>query len=641
MKVNSANTEIIPVMIGTAGHVDHGKTALVKHLTGRDTDTLPEEKQRGLSIDLGFAPYVFSGGQGMAGIIDVPGHEDFIRNMVAGASSVDVLILVVAADDGIMPQTVEHLRIASLLCSSEVMAVITKTDLVSPARVIEVSEKVSIFLSGSGFPGAPVVTVSNRTGEGMADVKKALESLALRVKRPKEERAFRMNIERVFSIEGHGAVVTGIPSSGKCTAGDELELFPGSYGTAARSIQKYSHEAGYTEAHVCSAINIKKVKIPDIARGMTLTAPGSYRETYGAVLSIRNMHGSFTIKHRQEFRFLAGTSAKVVSGLLLTPGDLAPGKRGYMRIRCAEPMLLAAGDRYIMRSLSPSDTIGGGRVLAANAGEGGKGPKIGEARLSGAEKAVENNEFFVSELLAGASLFMSRGEMPFLAHAGAAQTDKAVSDLVSRGILEQVGPSYWVVKGRMDDIERTVKAVISRYHANNKYSRGISGLALCAELGLDKNAAPGLKKILAASSEIMESDGHFSIKGFKPGLSSKQAALKDKILENVVSAGRNALTASAVQLKLGIQPAEMELLTRVLAGEGAIIVIEGYLVPAAFLGECAERIKTLFAKEKTVALGAFRAEAGISRNLAVPILEYFDAKGVTRREGNGRVLLGG
>ncbi|MBI4763213.1 MAG: selenocysteine-specific translation elongation factor, partial [Deltaproteobacteria bacterium] len=327
--IKRLDPEIWPVMVGTAGHVDHGKTELVRLLTGCDTDLLPEEKKRGMSIDLGFAPFILEGHR-MVGIIDVPGHEDFIRNMIAGASSIDVLVLVVAADDGIMPQTIEHLKIVSLLRTPQVMAVITKIDLVTPERRQEIEEDVASLLSKHGFPDGPIILESNATGEGVGEVKKTINRLVGSIQRPPETRAFRLNIERMFSVKGYGTVVTGIPLSGKCFIRDELELFPGPKNVVCRAIQKYSFDSDEAPAHACSAINIRGVKLPDIGRGMTLAWPGTYRETLSAILSLQNVHETLPVKRRQEMRFCCGTSNRVVSGLLAGSRDrLEPGEKGF------------------------------------------------------------------------------------------------------------------------------------------------------------------------------------------------------------------------------------------------------------------------------------------------------------------------
>lgn len=629
---------IVPVMIGTAGHVDHGKTALVKLLTGCDTDTLPEEKERGLSIDLGFAPFLLRGDR-MVGIIDVPGHEDFIRNMVAGASSMDVLILVIAADDGIMPQTIEHLKIVSLLRTPQVMAVITKADLVSGDRQQKVKENVICFLTEHGFPDAPVILESNKTGEGIADVRKAVDQLVGSVKRPLQERAFRMDIERVFSVQGYGTVVTGIPSSGSCVVGDALELFPGPQRTSCRAIQKYSRESKDTQAHVCSAINLNNSKASDIERGMTLAAPGVYRQVSQAILSIRNVHESLAIKRKQEMRFCCGTSARVVSCLLLGTNNLGPGECGFMQIRLSNPAVLAAGDRFILRSLSPSATVAGGVVVTVNCDRRGKKLYFKAELLEAARTAAENDETFLSELTAGNPLVISHQELPFLTQSREEYARKIVNEKAGLGILMPLGPSRWAIQCRLPELESKLRDALSRYHKENTVSRGMPASAVCSLLGLDNKCLSDLRNIFAENSSIAVHEDHFSLRGFRPELNARQQALKEKIITSVSTSSKSAIAIASLQAQLRATGAELHLLVRLLSEEGIVAVLDEHLIDASIVNECLNRLYALFETETVVELRSFRQATGLSRNIAVPMLELFDSRGITCREEKGRKLL--
>lgn len=636
--VTTHEPRIVPVMVGTAGHVDHGKTALVKLLTGCDTDTLPEEKKRGLSIDLGFAPFMLNDSR-MVGIIDVPGHEDFIRNMVAGASSIDVLILVIAADDGIMPQTIEHLKIVSLLRTPQVMAVITKIDLSSSDRQEEVKQNVKYFLKEHGYPEAPVVPESNKTCEGIGEVRETINQLVENVERRHEDTAFRMDVERVFSVQGYGTVATGIPSSGRCAAGDELDLFPGPRRTVCRAIQKYSRASQDTEAHVCSAINIRGVEASDIKRGMTLTAPGVYRQTARAIISVRNVHESASIKLRQEIRFCCGTSARVVSALLIGSQKLGPGESGFMQIKLPEPAVLAAGDRFILRSLSPSATIAGGVVLTINGDPRKKKPYLTAERLQAAQAAALDGDVFLSELIAGNSAIISRRDLPFLLQSGENGAKKALAEKIRLGIIMPIGPAQWIVKDRLSELEDKLKDILTQYHKENKVSRGMPAVQVCAVLGLDTKSIGDLQKILGARRVISANNDCFSLKEFKPELSAKQQSLKEKIAKSIFDSGKSAIAAATLQAQTGAGSPEMQLLLRLLSEEGSIVILDEHLIRAAIVVECLDKLLKLFETGEIVELKAFREAAGLSRNVAVPMLEYFDSKGITCRVEKGRKLL--
>ena len=638
--IEKRELEILPVMVGTAGHVDHGKTELVKLLTGCDTDSLPEEKKRGMSIDLGFAPFILEGSR-MVGIIDVPGHEDFIRNMIAGASSIDVLILVIAADDGIMPQTIEHLKIVSLLRTPQVMAVITKIDLVIQERQQKIKEHVAALLSKHGFSDAPIIPESNVTGEGIGEVKEAINRLVGSIKSPPETRAFRMNIERVFSVKGYGTVVTGIPLAGKCSIRDELELFPGPQSVVCRAIQKYHFDSNDAQAHVCSAINIRGIKLPDIGRGMTLASPGAYHETLSAILSVQNVHETIPIKRRQEMRFCCGTSNRVVSGLLAgSRGMLGPGGKGFIQIKFSNPIVLAAGDRFILRTLSPSATVAGGVVLTTDVDARKKKMRMETERLELARTAAEKNDPFLSELIAGSRAVINRSDLPRLVQNSSGQIIKKITDeKTDLGMIIPVGSSQWVIKSRITELEEKLNKALTAYHKENALSSGMPAHQAGALLGLDNDCLEGLRKIFAESRMITVHNNCLSLRDFSIGLTAKQQDLREKIIKSAAEAGKPAIPSSTLQTELGATSSDMQLLLRVLSEEGLITVIDRYVVHASVVNECLDKLLELFREESTVELGRFREVTGLSRNLAVPILDYFDSKGITCRKGKSRTLM--
>ena len=670
-------------MVGTAGHVDHGKTELVRLLTGCDTDSLPEEKKRGMSIDLGFAPFILDDSR-MVGIIDVPGHEDFIRNMIAGASSIDVLVLVIAADDGIMPQTIEHLNIVSLLRTPQVMAVITKIDLVTPERQQEIKESVTALLTKYGFSAAPVIPESNATKEGIGEVKAAINRLVNKVPSAENKvlsaefsglsktispikalgddkkhsalspqssalvfqhyvppRAFRMNIERVFSIKGYGTVVTGIPLAGKCTIRDDLELFPGPQSVVCRAIQKYSFDSSDAQAHVCSAINIRGIKLPDIGRGMALASPGAYRETSSAILSLQNVHETIPVKRRQEMRFCCGTSNRVVSGLLAGSREmLGPGETGFIQIKFSTPIVLAAGDRFILRSLSPSATVAGGVVLTTDVDARKKKMRIEIERLELARVAAENNDPFLSELIAGSRAIINRSDLPRLVQNSNGPIIKRVTDeKTGSGVIVPVGSSQWVIKSRIAELEEKLNKALAEYHKENALSLGMPALQACTLLGLDNDCTEDLGKIFAESLIIRVHSHCVSLKNFSIGLTAKQQELREKIIKRTAEAGKPAIPSGTLQEELGATSLDMQLLLRILSAEGLVTVMDRYIVHGSIVNECREKLLGLFEEESTVELSRFREATGLSRNLAVPILDYFDSQGMTRRKGTGRTLM--
>ncbi|MCL4159014.1 UNVERIFIED_CONTAM: hypothetical protein GTU68_011548, partial [Idotea baltica] len=355
--------EIQPIVIGTAGHIDHGKSTLVRALTGIDPDRLKEEKARGLTIDLGFAPLTLPDGR-LVGIIDVPGHERFIKNMVAGASGIDLVVLVVAADDGVMPQTREHLSIMGLLGVKRGMIVLTKIDIVDEEMVELAEEDVRETVAGTFLEDAPIYRVSAISGEGFESFKGELFEAAGKVEPRAADGVFRMPIQRVFTSKGFGTVVTGIPLSGSVNVGDTLEILPGGMRGKVRGIQAYKQKADSARAGHSTAINISDVSHKEVKRGCVASAPGFYRAArlIGARLTMLP-HLDRPLQNRAAIRLHTGTIEAVGEVILLDAAELQPGDTGLVQIRLEEPVVCAPGDAFILRLASPLMSLGGGKIL--------------------------------------------------------------------------------------------------------------------------------------------------------------------------------------------------------------------------------------------------------------------------------------
>ncbi|MCB0324659.1 MAG: selenocysteine-specific translation elongation factor [Bdellovibrionales bacterium] len=630
---------VIPVMIGTAGHVDHGKTSLVRRLTGFDTDRLKEEKERGMSIDFGVAPFELPG-VGRLGLIDVPGHEDFIRNMASGAASIDVLLLVVAADDAVMPQTIEHLRIAKLLGVKRVMAAITKIDLVDPELIELVKEDVETFLDASGFSDAPVVLVSNLTGEGVDDVRAALIGLVQTVARSHDARAFRMYVRHAFSMKGRGTVVTGVPSSGVLPVGATVELLPGGKRSGVRALQNYRHESEHTGAHMSSAVNLRDLAPEELQRGMVLAEPGVFRATDSAIVSIQNTHETFRLKRRCELRMLTGTAKAVCRIALIDKDGLAPGETGFARVRFQESLVVAAGDRFIVRGLSPAVTIGGGLVLSIRAGRVRRRDQPLVVRLGQAHKALlEREDVFESELHAGTGAVVRLDEIATLAQCGAGEARTAVEACVTSGMLRPLGADAWIIQERSDELVSWLHRSLSRYHRANKFSIGMKPTYAAELAGLAPSSAPDLVALLTQHPDIVQRHGSLALKEFKPQISAREAKLREDTLRIVVAAGAQSVAKGDLQQELQMTPTELKLVIKLLSEENLLAVVGGNLVDAKVIEGIRAQLIDLFSRMTVVDLKTFRDKTGMSRNFGVALLEHFDSEGMTKRSGDGRVLL--
>lgn len=630
---------ILPVMAGTTGHVDHGKTSLVRNLTGFDTDRLREEKERGMSIDLGVAPCRLPGG-GIIGIIDVPGHLDFIRNMVAGASSLDILMLVIAADDGVMPQTREHLNIARLLGATKVMVTLTKIDLVDLEMRGLVLEEVSDFMKVQGFPDAPVVEVSNETGAGMEGVLLTLEKLALNVDRTPDARAFRMDIRQGFPVKGYGTVVTGVPVSGCVRVGEDLELWPRGLCVGLRGVQNYREGTDGAKARTSTALNLRDVAAEDIRRGMTLAAPGIYRPSPSAIVYLRNSSEKFVLRRAMELIFHCGTAAIPASCKLIDKTELTPGESAFAQLRFSASTVVAAGDRFILRRPSPSITLGGGVILSARDYRFRKTDPYFLERLQLALDSVEGQDYFLCELLAGPDALWRGEDLHRLTCRLPAEAEQLLREKELQGELQYLGGGGWLAASRAGEVALIAQSNLRRYHRLHPYTWGMEPGLFCRLLGVDPGNFEKLFSILSADGGMVLRHGRLALADFNPAIDADGLInFRERILDRLQAASPNWVARGNLLKDLGSGSAGLKIVLKLLQEEGVVLALgSNYLLMEAY-ENCRAILLDLFLGSTGVALGAFREAAGLPRNTAVAILESFDSEGLTRREGDARVLV--
>jgi selenocysteine-specific elongation factor len=631
------SSEIVLAMVGTAGHVDHGKTSLVKALTGCDTDRLPEEKKRGMSIDLGFAPCRLPGNR-IVGIVDVPGHVDFIRNMIAGAASIDVLMLVIAADDGIMPQTVEHLQIVSLLGTPGVLAVLTKVDLVDPTIRDTVILETREFLAAMGYPDAPVVPYSAVTGEGFYDVRRRLNDLVSQVTRKSDIRTFRMDIERVFSVKGYGTVVTGIPVSGCARVGDSIEIHPARKTYILRAIEAYKRQVDNAPAHSCAAINLRDLEPDQAGRGMTIAAPGAYRSVSSVVAYFRNVSDTIKANRITEGWLLAGTSKTRVIVHLLFAGSLAPRGEAFVLMKLDDPLVLAAGDRYVIRSLNPPATLGGGQILST--GSHGRRKIANEYHeiIERAHLALLDDNVLLAEILAGPYLALARSSLVALSHLDEGESERVIMGLVEAGELLDLKGGAYLIKAKIPQVITHLTKAIRLYHKGHPNSWGLDHSALCKMLGLEAKNYPKLGELLAETGKIVLSHNRYALPDFAPVLKPVDLTTKESILKFIYKGGLHGQVRGDVMKRFGLSEDKYRLFIRLLVEEESVKVTGNYVVHTIFFDRIREILMGLFAEKTVVTLTDLREALKAGRHFAVDILETFDAEGVTRRREEGRVL---
>jgi selenocysteine-specific elongation factor len=599
------------VIAGTAGHIDHGKTALVKALTGVDTDRLEEEKRRGISIDLGFAHLDLGNGLRL-GLVDVPGHERFIRNMLAGASGIDLVLLVVAADESIKPQTREHFDICRLLAIRGGVIAITKSDLVTADALDLVRLEIEEFVAGSFLEDAAIVPVSSVTGAGLHDLRAALERAASETAAKDASRLPRLPIDRSFSMRGHGTVVTGTLVSGSIGVEDALELYPTGRRVRVRGLQVHGEAVERAQAGERTAVNLAGVDASEVHRGMTLAPPG-LRATTRIDGAVELLARAKPLKDRAPVHFHAGTSAVEARVRLI-------GK--YVRLLLSEPVLLLPGDRFILRSFSPVTTIGGGVVIDIDAPVVGRRHAPPAARLDRLAHALpaERIALLVSESKHGMS----------------------VQELAARtGLAEIViGPDLlrvedWIVTRTWADAKLArLRQRLEEFHRANPLQPG------CSKEDLRSREFAGapprlMDALLARSAEIVVEGETVSLATHRVSQDADEAAALEQIFAR---AGLAVPPIAEALAKSGLPAARGRAVLHLLLRDRKLVRVSEELVVHA---SAVEALRALLAARRGARFSVtdFKEWTGVSRKYAIPLLEYLDRERVTRRDGDQRVLL--
>lgn len=639
MPESNSKSTILPYMIGTAGHVDHGKTSLVRNLTGFNTDRHPEEQQRGMSIDFGVAPFELPSGR-TVGIIDVPGHEDFIRNMVAGASSIDLLMLVVAADDAVMPQTVEHMRILKLLGVSKLIAVITKIDLVSEDILALAKEDIAKLVTAHGFPDAKIFSVSNTTQSGITELRSALDSFAVEHESTDLKRAFRMDVRAVFSMKGHGTVITGVPKSGKLVVGETLELLPGGSQSAVRGIQTYRREADSTEAHISSALNLRDFNADAAHRGMSLCAPGVYQVAQHALAQVQNDSTNITLRKRAKFRFHAGTGAVNVSARVIDRENVPPGGQAFVHFRFEQPLVLAAGDKFLIRGLGTEGTAGGGRILGVNTGRPKRMSEEFFDRLVRASEMLESGDIFLSQLFVGEAIVFHESSLLALTQRTNEEARKLLKEKSADKTLASLGSGAWLFVPRLEELATRLKKALTRYHFLNPYAWGMKPNYVADMLRIPVGGFDLLFQHLGKDEELQLKYGRLALRSFQPHISARELQLRESVLDAITKTGIRSLAKGDLLDAFPMTNVEQRTVIKLLVEEQLITVLGTNFLLTSIYDDCRQKLLELFKSHNVVELGAFREVTGASRNVAALVLDSFDADGLTRRTEAGRVLQG-
>lgn len=613
------------IIVGTAGHIDHGKTALVRALTGIDTDRLEEEKRRGITIDLGFA-HMEAGGVRF-GFVDVPGHERFVKNMLAGAGGIDMVLLVIAADESVKPQTREHFEICRLLGIGHGLVVLTKRDL-ADAEMLELARMdAAELVRGSFLEGAPVVAVSAVAGEGLEELRGQMVRLAAQIPERDTAGIPRLPVDRSFTLRGFGTVVTGTLVAGRLRAGEEVELQPGGRRLRIRGLQVHGETVEEAVAGQRTAVNLAGIEATELHRGMTLTAPGRWQAAEAVDCRVELLASAPPLRHGAPVHFHAWTAETTAEVRLFDVRQpLEAGQAGFARLLLEHPVLLKPGDRFILRQFSPLATIGGGVVIDPQPPLRMK-KQAAEARLAELEQApVERRlSLWAEEALWGLDAAALAGR--------AGVTVETLQGLAPKAGLvwirgERPRVAAW---RRVEEEVLKLRERLARFHQENPLLGGMPRAAA----GLDTG---WLDAVLEADKEVVAEGETLRLRSFAPRKRAEESEAEERIERVFREAGLEAPPAREVLAKAGLDEARARTLLQLMLKDGRLVRVAPDLL---LHREAVERLKAMVRERRgqRFGVGEFKEWTGVSRKYAIPLLEFLDRERVTRREGDRRVVL--
>ena len=635
------------VVVGTAGHIDHGKSALVRALTGTDPDRLKEEQARGITIDLGFAHTAIDDLH--VAFVDVPGHERFVKNMLAGVGGIDLVVLVVAADESVMPQTREHFDICRLLQVPVGLVALTKADLVDADTLELARMEVRELTAGSFLDGAPIVPVSSKSGEGLDDLRRALAGVAATARDRGAGSVARLPIDRVFSMKGFGTVVTGTLVAGRIAVDEELLIAPGDRRVKVRGVQVHGRKQTSAAAGHRTAVNLSGVDVHEISRGQNLVTPRAFETTRVVDAVVEVLPTAKPLKHGQRVRFHQGTAEILgrVSMIGVEAATVEPGKRGYVRLRLESHAVLARGDRYILRAYSPPITIAGGVVLDPQ-------PPRTAIRSGAATERLARLESdpigaMIDEAAAAGlavSALVTRGGVDLR------DVETRVDALVAAKHAERAGDRV-VAPAVLARVRDAIVSVLTDLHKTAPLSGGMPRDELRGRVfaGLPRRgggAKPGAVSVFDRALADLEQQGKVVVRDrvalatHKVELSPEEDRARDAIERAFKTAGLKPPEPSALAAEAGVTAAVADRVLKLLQRQKVLVRVDTLLFHEDALKQLKQEVaalKTAAGQTARIDVGTFKERFGVSRKFAIPLLEYLDRERVTRRMGDARVVL--
>ncbi len=633
------------IVLGTAGHIDHGKTALIKALTGIDTDRLKEEKERGITIELGFASLVLPSGLRM-GIVDVPGHEKFVKHMVAGAWGIDLVALVVAADEGIMPQTREHLDICRLLGVQKGLVVVSKIDLADPELVQLVGEELRELVKGTFLEGAPVVDVSSLTGEGIPQLLTTLDRLANEVQGRTSEGLFRLPIDRVFIMKGFGAVVTGTLVSGSISVGDTVQILPSLREGKVRGIQVHNEIVEMARAGQRTAVNLQGIEKSHINRGDVIVHPQTITPTYMVDAYLDHLPTSpRPLRNRRKQRFHIGTSSRLATIVLLDREELAPGEKGFVQLRFEKPVVAFSQDRFVIRGSSAIQTLGGGVVIDSHPA---KHKRLARDVFAGLKilREGKEEEVVIHHLASSGGRGMAIRELRERVNIPPGRLSKLLRELMAKGEIVTIDGD----EGRFlhhlgyEQLKKKTLSYILEFHEKYPLKLGPSMEEVKSKLPktVEAKLFHRMLRELVESKEVLIEKDKLRLSTHRVSLRDDQKRLKNRVEGLFAQGGLQSPSLKELASKLSTDESEVRNVVRLLVEEGVIIKAKEDMY---FHREAVENLKgeliQFLRAHREITTAQFKQMTKVSRKYAIPLIEYFDNSRITIRVGEKRLLRGG
>jgi selenocysteine-specific elongation factor len=630
------------IILGTAGHIDHGKTSLIKAITGTDTDRLKEEKKRGITIELGFASLDLPGGQHL-GIVDVPGHEKFVKNMVAGATGIDIVVMVIAADEGVMPQTREHMEICTLLGIEHGLIAMTKTDMVEEEWLELALEDIREFCQGTFLEDSPIIPVSSVTGEGLPELISALDDIAGSIPVRPPSSLFRLPIDRVFTMKGFGTVITGTLVSGQINVGDTIMVFPAGITSKVRGLQVHNQSAESAAAGMRTAINFQGLDKAAVKRGDVLSVPGALVASYMVDISFHYLASNKKpLKNRTLVRFHTGTSEVMGYLILLDQEELPAGQTTVAQLRLDSPVAIVKDDRFVVRSYSPVRTIGGGQVLnpIPQKHKRMRGDVVeGLQHLAG-----DDPESIISQQIQQAGYGgVSFSHLKIMTNLTDKQLDTACQHLLSQKAIIQTDKEkrIFLHQAVFDQLINKSSEYLGAYHADNPLKAGMPKEELKSKFPQlsDPKIFNLVLNQMIKSNQIVQEENTVRLSDHRVSLGADHADVRKKIINLYQQGGLQPPYFRDVPKLLDVDPQHTKDVMLLLVEEGLIVKTKDdlYFHIDAITG-LKNKLVEFLKSNGDITTPQFKEMTGVSRKFVIPLIEYFDASKVTLRVGDSRKL---